>query len=330
MLIANPIYDVVFKYLLDDNKIAKLILSLILKRKILKLEFKPSEVSVNVENSRKGTFVSVFRLDFSAKIKNDDGSEELVIIEVQKAKLATDIMRFRNYLATQYGSINNYYETELKRGIKKNKKAMPIISIYFLGHSLDFTKAPAIKVDRTYIDISTDEHKIINVKEEFIESLTHDSYIIQIPHLPKRRQSDLLKVLSVFDQNKIDNTDHILNIREEDLPEKYRTIIRRLQKAISDKEMQDKMTVEDEIVEVLKDNERVEQELAEDLVESKRIINENKKVINEKVKVINENKKVIDEKEKVIDEKEKVIKIALKLLISQGMSEKDARQKLGL
>ena len=316
MLIANPIYDVVFKYLLDDNKIAKLILSLILKKKIIKLDFKPSEVSTNVDNSRKGRFLSVFRLDFSAKIKNEDGTEELVIIEIQKAKRSTDIMRFRNYLATQYGSENNYYESMQTRGVKKRKKAMPIISIYFLGHTLDYTTAPVIKVNRQYLDISNDKNKVISVKEEFIESLTHDSYIIQIPHLPKNRQSDLLKVLSVFDQDNKANSKHILNIKEDELPKKYQIITRKLEKAISVKKIQDTMTVEDEILDDIKDSERVEQELTEDLVISR--------------KKIKEKEKELSEKNNVIDENKNSLKIALDFFISQGMSEKEAKEKFNI
>jgi hypothetical protein len=37
MQIANPIYDVVFKYLLEDNKIAKKLISLIIGEEIQSL-----------------------------------------------------------------------------------------------------------------------------------------------------------------------------------------------------------------------------------------------------------------------------------------------------
>jgi hypothetical protein len=40
MLIANPIYDVVFKYLMEDNKIAKLIISKIINDEIIELNAK--------------------------------------------------------------------------------------------------------------------------------------------------------------------------------------------------------------------------------------------------------------------------------------------------
>ena len=48
------------------------------------------------------TRFSVFRIDFAARLRMADGSEQLVIIEIQKAKFPTDILRFRKYLGTQY------------------------------------------------------------------------------------------------------------------------------------------------------------------------------------------------------------------------------------
>ena len=41
--IANPIYDVVFKYLMADERIARTILSALLKMDIVKIEVRPHE-----------------------------------------------------------------------------------------------------------------------------------------------------------------------------------------------------------------------------------------------------------------------------------------------
>ncbi|MCP4150726.1 MAG: hypothetical protein GY757_23475, partial [bacterium] len=46
MRIANPIYDVVFKYLMEDNDIARLIISTIIRQKVISLEFRPREGTV--------------------------------------------------------------------------------------------------------------------------------------------------------------------------------------------------------------------------------------------------------------------------------------------
>lgn len=64
MIIANPIYDVVFKYLLEDADIARDLLSTILGEEVVYLEFKPQETSTE---SSEG--IKILRLDFKAIIK---------------------------------------------------------------------------------------------------------------------------------------------------------------------------------------------------------------------------------------------------------------------
>jgi predicted XRE-type DNA-binding protein len=137
-----------------------------------------------------------------------------------------------------------------------------IICIYFLGHSLDYTDAGVIGVNRNYTDLITG--KPIKEKESFIESLTHDSYVIQIPKLSQKRRTDLEILLSVFDQsNSVDASSHILNIEETDYPPKYHPIIRCLQKAVLDPDVKNTMDLEDGIIDELEDMQRDIDELRE-------------------------------------------------------------------
>ena len=286
--IANPIYDAVFKYLLEDNDVAKLVISTIIGEDITELDLLPQEGTVELKDRS----LTVYKLDFSAKIKTKDGIKQ-VIIEIQKAKYSADIMRFRRYLGQQYSNKNNTqtYRTKDCKGkeSKEKKKAIPILTIYFLGHKLKNVEAAIIKVKRDYIDLST--NKKIEKKEDFIESLTHDSFVIQIPYLKGKFRTDLEKMLNVFSQDEINlNTEnllHELTIEEENYPEKYRSIIRRLQRAIAEPDVRARMDVEDDVLEELQDKERK---------------------IEEKDKVIEENKKVIEEKDKTIEKLKKELK----------------------
>jgi hypothetical protein len=295
MQIANPIYDAVFKYLMDDNRVARLLISKIIGQEILDLEFQPLENRVDIEHR---TF-TVYRLDFSARIKTETGETKQVIIEIQKAKFPTDIMRFRKYIGQQYISDKNTAVVEEK------KIALPIISIYFLGHQLQNTDAPVIKVKRNYIDLSTG--KEIHEKEEFIESLTHDSYIIQIPHLKDRRRTELEMLLGVFDQSNISEDHHILNIREEDFDPHFRSLIRRLQRAVEEPKIRKTMDIEDEVLQELENKERAIYNRDQLLKEKDKLIENNKKAIKEKDKTIEENRKSIQEKDKSIEEKDRLI-----------------------
>lgn len=265
MQIANPIYDVVFKYLLDDDRVAKLILSTITKLNIVDLEFKPTEHRSEINKS-----LTVFHLDFIAKVKEKNGEEYIILIEIQKAKLPSDIMRFRRYLGEQYMSSKNATYTTVNDKIKTS--AIPIISIYFLGHKLAYTDASVIKVERDYINM-IDGTKI-KEKEEFIESLTHDSYIIQIPYLKSSKRSSLETILSLFDQENKGEDEHIINIKESDYPKKYHPIIKRLLRAIADSDIRKKMDIEDEII--------------RDFQTMERIIEDKKKEVEEKDEEIKE------------------------------------------
>ena len=40
-LIANPIYDSVFKYMMEDDRVAKILLSALLQKDIIDLQLKP-------------------------------------------------------------------------------------------------------------------------------------------------------------------------------------------------------------------------------------------------------------------------------------------------
>lgn len=277
--VANPIYDVVFKYLLSDNKIAKLLISDLLGVEINTLEFRPQEFSTDIENKT----ITVYRIDFKAEIVLSNGEKLVVLIEIQKAKFTTDLIRFRKYLSEQYGSKQNTIELDDKT------VPLPIITIYFLGYGLDFNKnIPIIRVKCQYLDNYNGD--VLQGKEQFIETLTHDSIIVQIPALKKQRRNDLEKALSVFEVGKVQE----VSINEEDYPDRYKTVIRQLLKAIADDKVRKTMDIEDEIL--------------EDLEKKERLIAKKDKIIEEKNEELAEKTEKLAEKERQLLEQEQIIK----------------------
>lgn len=263
--VANPIYDVVFKYLLSDNKIAKLLISDLLGVEINTLEFRPQEFTTDPENKT----LTVYRIDFKAEIVLSNGEKLIVLIEIQKAKFTTDLIRFRKYLSEQYGSKQNTLELEDKT------IPLPIITIYFLGYGLDSNKnIPIIRVKRQYLDNYNGD--LLEGKELFIETLTHDSIIVQIPALKKQRRNDLEKALSVFEVGKVQE----VSINEEDYPDRYKTVIRQLLKAISDDNIRKTMDVEDEILEDLEKKERLISRQKQELEEKNEMIKKLQEELN--------------------------------------------------
>jgi hypothetical protein len=122
MHIANPIYDVVFKYLMEDEESAKLLISAIISQEVISLKLEPKETVKKLGEPS----LLICRMDFAVKIKTQKG-EKLLLIEMQKAKLPSDIMRFRRYLGEQYGNEKNVYSLE-KEG-KTSESALPILTI---------------------------------------------------------------------------------------------------------------------------------------------------------------------------------------------------------
>ena len=237
MIIANPIYDVVFKYLLEDIEIARELLSTILGEEIIGLEVKPQETAMENQASS----VSILRFDFKAVIKTQTGELKKVLIELQKAKQMFDVMRFRRYLGDNYRK-----EDDILHGNNDvEKRPLPIITIYFLGFPLDNIKTAVVKINREYRDVVTQE--LIDVKEDFVELLTHDSYLIQIRLLAGKSRTKLEQVLRVFSPEFKTKDKHQLDFMGDLDQPLVKKMVDRLGRAIASDEMRDKMDVEDEI-----------------------------------------------------------------------------------
>lgn len=204
MIIANPIYDVVFKRLMENEKVAKFFVGTLLEQNIEAIEVKPQEFTyikdLDIsdplvekyikEKVHERLSINVFRLDFIATIKTDTGEYKKVLIEIQKANNLIDIMRFRSYLAEQYKKEDK---------INGENIVLPITTIYILGFKLPEIESPCIKVERNYKDLI--EKTTLPQRSEFIEKLTHDSFVVQVERITNRYQTKLDKLLSVFEQN---------------------------------------------------------------------------------------------------------------------------------
>ena len=300
MEIANPIYDVVFKYMMEDNTVAKLVVSSIIGEDIVSLDPKPQEHTREKDKAKKGEIpnLTVYRLDFSAKIKLSNGQYKVVVIEMQKAELPTDIMRFRRYLGEQY------IDSENKTANNEEIDAMQIYAIYFLGKELGIYDTPVLSVSPEIKDVSTGE--IVSSESKFIDSLNHKSWVVQISCLKERRRNELEQLLSVFDQSNRTSDVHILNVKEENFPEKFRPLIRRLKGAASDSALKKQMKEEDEVVKYLRDFARIE--AAKALKEKDKIIAKKDKSLAEKDKSLAEKDKSLAEKDKRIVELERQLK----------------------
>lgn len=235
--VANPIYDSVFKYLMEDERIARTILSALLKKEVVEVQIRRNEYSNGTRNN-----ISMFRIDFGARIREDDGSLRLILIELQKTWLETETLRFRQYLGAQYANPENMVHEEMRPPY-----GIPMVAVYILGHRVGNIDVPVLYVNHKSYDY--DGNVVTHgLPDPFVDSLTHDSIIVQIPLLHGQINNRLEKVLSVFDQtNMKKGNQHIVELDEakyQDDPD-MQYILQRLVMATANDQIRQDMNAED-------------------------------------------------------------------------------------
>jgi hypothetical protein len=289
MLIANPIYDTVFKRMMENERVARFFIGTLLEQTIETVEVKPQEFTYTDELAG----LAVFRLDFIATIRTQRGELKKVLIEIQKARNQIDLMRFRRYLGEQYKKEDT---------VNNEKTVLPITTIYILGFTLAEIETACIKVERNYRDLIN--QIVIEKKSEFVEKLTHDCFIVQVNRITDRYQTSLDKLLSVFEQNNFADENKIT--KEFSHPtdnEDVKILTDILHYSGTNLEERKQIEIEQEAWRTVNAMfEDKEKELLDKIKEKDKTIDEKDKTIDEKDKTIDEKDKTIDEMARQIEE----------------------------
>ncbi|MDX2302246.1 MAG: hypothetical protein NW226_05565 [Microscillaceae bacterium] len=323
MIIANPIYDVVFKRLMENDKVAKFFIGTLLEQTIEAVEVKPQEytykgeletpqgIQAAEERIRERFSIWVYRLDFIATIRTETGELKKVLIEIQKAKNPIDLMRFRNYLAEQYKKEDK---------INHENIVLPITTIYILGFKLPEIESPCIRVKRDYIDLI---HKTtLTQKSDFVEKLTHDCFVVQVERITDRYQTRLDKLLSVFEQRNFTDDKEITKdfIHNPDIDE-LKTMTDILHYVGTDPQERKQIEIEQEarrtIDAMLEDYQKKLAEKDKTLNEQQQTLNEQQQALNEQQQTLNEQQQTLNEQQQNLNEKDKLIEELLKKLNEQ-------------
>ncbi len=230
MRIVNPLYDQAFKYLMENNKLAKKMLSVIIEKDIINLQAQPQETTLTVDNEE----IKLHRFDFKAIIATESGEHYTSLVEVQKSRYPDPFNRFRRYLGINYIKKQEYID---KDG-KEQKKHLPIISIYILEYNLGRHKeydTPLILVENQVINGLT--KKKINHKHKFIQLLSHPMRIVQIGRLKKIRETKLEQMLMFFDQTCKTKDKYILEIKAQDIKKEFNEMAKYLAELTYDEEL---------------------------------------------------------------------------------------------
>ena len=288
--VANPLYDAVFKYLMEDDRIAKTILTALLKKKVIDVKIRRNEYA----NLTRRESISMFRIDFAATVLDEDNQPHLMLIELQKTWLPTETLRFRRYLALQYNNEENMLKEE------HEKYAIPMVAIYLLGHCVGKIEEPVIYVNHHAYNY--DGKKVEEgIPDPFVESLQHDSIIVQIPLLHGRVNNRLEKVLCLFDQTNVADNKKVIKVDDKQFEgdNDMEYIVRRLQSAAADPDMRYQMNAEDEFFKELEARDSL---------------------IMEKDGQLKEKDGQLKEKDGQLKEKDEMLRKMIKGMLENGMS----------
>ncbi|MDR1865453.1 MAG: hypothetical protein LBR08_07770, partial [Bacteroidales bacterium] len=101
MIIANPLYDRVFKRLMENGQVAKFVIGTLLDQSVVSVDVKSHEF-IYVEDEtgeHEAATLRLVRLDFVATIRTETNGYRKVLIEMQKVLKVADIKRFRKYIS---------------------------------------------------------------------------------------------------------------------------------------------------------------------------------------------------------------------------------------
>ena len=304
MIIANPIYDVTFKRILENDRAAKFLIGTILDCEVISLVPNIQERTYEKNETRE---IALFRMDFSATIKTKDDGEKKVLIEVQKALHDGDIDRFRGYLGSEYLNSN-----------------LPIITIYILGFNL-LVDSPAFVARPECWDLRTNEK--IDVKETFIQQVIHSAYFVQTLKIKPNYNTRLDKLLSIFEQaNFIGQSQTTKAFNMPEIEPDLNEIVKILEYVAADDEMKKVLNSEEYYH---KEMERMFGKSHRMLIEQERMLIERESLLIEKDNTIEEQESIIEEKVSIIEEKDKKINNIISKLKDRGLSEEEISSIIG-
>ncbi len=321
LIIPNPIYDVVFRYLMEDPDSAMIVISTLINEKIKKLHLEPSthsekndnQTELEIQDPKTKDDIKLFHLDFTATIELPDGSEELIMIELQKASEPDDIFRFKRYISKNFQRKHEIEITNPKtQAIESVNKPIRLIPIFILNFRIE-NEINDLLIKTNRIKTGIFKNKNLLKHNEFIDNLSYDIWVIQLPNLHNINEIDykddeykqkLFTLLKLFDQkSRIKDNEHRLRIIRKFFPGFLDRVIKRLQAAsINNPNLEEQMFAEDEYLKTL-------------------IKRDNKITFLEQL---------LNQKDKALEDKDKVIIDYAKMLKNSGLSDFEIHQKTGL
>ena len=297
-----------------DHSCSKPILSALLKKEVVEVQIRRNEYTNGYRDN-----ISMFRIDFGARIREADGALRLILIELQKTWLETETLRFRQYLGAQYANPENMVHEEMRPPY-----GIPMVAVYILGHRVGNINVPVLYVNHKSYDY--DGHEVTQgLPDPFVDSLVHDSIIVQIPLLHGQINNRLFKVLSVFDQtNKEKDNRQLVELDEanyqDDADMQY--ILHRLIMASGDAQLRQDMNVEDEYFQAIEDRDTA-------IMSRDKMIKEKDQQLSQKDQQLSQKDQQLSQKDQQLSQQSQQLNRIREKLRKQGLSEDEIAEMFG-
>jgi hypothetical protein len=345
IVIPNPIYDVVFRYLMADYESALIVLSTLTNEKIIKLHLEPlthpERKGFTVKDPQSEQEISLFHLDFTATVELKDGSQELIMIELQKAAETGDIFRFKRYISQNFQHKRKEefknYKSQTVSIIDRPIRLVPVFILNFrIEHEINDL---LIKVNRSKIGVFKNE--TLKQHNDFIDHLSYDMLVVQLPNLHNIKKEDyeadeykqkLYALLKLFDQEeRFKDNEHRLRVMRKLLPGFLERVINRLQAADRDNpDLEEAMLAEDEILKLLH---RKENEIAffkEELGQTKKELGQTQEQLDQTQEQLDQTQEQLDQTQEQLSITQGVVLNFAIMLKSMGAPTSEIVAKTGL
>ena len=228
----------------------------------------------------------------------------------------------------------------------KDGHAIPMVAVYLLGHKVGDIEEPVIYVH--HHSYNYDGQLVTKgLPNPFVDSLTHDSIIVQIPRLHGQINNRLDKVLSIFDQTLKDGQNgQVLNIDDSMYSgdDEMQHILHRLLMAATNSDMRQDMNVEDEYYSIIekRDTEILQRDkllaqknvqLAQQSVqleEQSAQLEEQSVQLEEQSVQLEEQSAQLEEQSAQLKEQNNALRNSIQMLLNTGMSMDAIADSLGL
>jgi len=303
IIIPNPIYDVVFRYLMEDPESATIVLSTLINEKITSLQLEPQThaqkktYKAKIEDPTTQDDIRLFHLDFTATVELPDGTEELIMIELQKASEPDDIFRFKRYISKNF---QRKQEKEIihpvSHTVEKINKPIRLIPVFILNFRIE-NEINDLLIRTNRIKEGVFKNRPLKKTNEFIDNLTYDILVVQLPNLSNISESEyqddeykkkLFALLKIFDQkSKVKNNEHRLRLIRRFFPGYLERVIQRLQSAdINNPDLEEQLYAEDEYLKVLIDRDNQISFFKEKAEANYKVIKAKNEALSKKDKII--------------------------------------------